>query len=102
MKGYVILTCKYHKEDRSWVGVCDELGTSTFGKTLDEAEEKLRESIMLHLVTLEEVGERERFFKENNVQFYARKPHKVTIDVETNTDYFVSSCVQRIEELIPV
>ncbi len=101
MNGYVILTCKYYKEARNWVGICDELGTSTFGRTLDEAEEKLKEAMLLHLKTLEDVGERENFFKENNIQFYTHKPSTVTIAVDTNNAYFVNPCVQQIGELIP-
>jgi predicted RNase H-like HicB family nuclease len=101
--GYVILTCKYHKEDRNWVGVCEELGTSTFGRTLDEVGKRLKEAIALHLNALEDVGEDERFFKENNIKFYKQKPSVTSVNIKTNSDDFVTSCVQRIGagELIP-
>lgn len=74
MSGYVRLTCKFHKETRKWVAVCDELGTSTFGRTLDEAGHRLEEAMILHLNTLEDVGERERFFRENNIVFHRTRP----------------------------
>lgn len=101
MDGYVILTCKFHKEHRSWIGFCEELGTSTFGRTLDETEDRLKEAMALHLNTLDDVGEIKRFFEENKIRFYTYKPDKITVDVETNCDYFVTSCVQSIGELIP-
>ncbi len=102
MVGYVILTCKYHKEGRVWVGICEELGTSTFGRTLDEAEEKLGQAIVLHVNTLEDVGERQRFFEEHHIPFYKDVPKTVPVNIETNSDTFVTSCVQPIGELATV
>ena len=103
MPGYVRLTCKYHKEARKWVAVCDELGTSTFGRTLDEAERKLDEAILMHLNTLEDVGERERFFRENNISLYRTRPRGVfQVNVPSNSDYFVRSCIQPIREFATV
>ncbi len=100
MSGYVRLTCKYHKEGRRWVAFCEELGTSTFGRTLDEAERRLEEAITLHLNTLEDVGERERFFSENNIVFHRTRPTgAVTVQVPSNSDYFVRSCVWPLREL---
>lgn len=99
MPGYVRLTCKYYKENRKWVAFCDELGTSTFGRTLDEAERRLVEAMTLHLNTLEDVGERDRFFRENNISFLHTKPKGVvTVNVPSSSDYFVRSCIQPIRE----
>ena len=101
MTGYVILTCKFHKEDRNWVGFCDELGTSDFGRTLDEAKKRLQEAIVLHLNTLEDVGERKRFFEENGIEIYKYRPKTQTVNVETNSDTFVTSCIETVGELAP-
>ena len=101
MKGYVILTCKFHKEDNQWVGICQELGTSDFGSTLDEARDRLAEAITLHLNALEDAGEREQFIKENNIQFYIHKPSKIKVSVVADDGNFVTSCVQPIGELVP-
>lgn len=99
MSGYVRLTCKFYKENRKWVAFCDELGTSTFGRTLDEAERRLKEAITLHLNTLEDVGERERFFRENNIPLFPTRPKGVvTVNVPSSSDYFVRSCIQPIRE----
>lgn len=72
--GYIILTFSFHKEGNRWVGRCNELTTSAFGRSLPEAEERLKELVELHLNTLEDVGERERFFRENGIKFYTHKP----------------------------
>ena len=65
--GYVVLTYQFQKEGRRWLARCQELGTSVFGRSLPEAERILDEAVLLHLDTLEEVGERDRFFKEHNI-----------------------------------
>ena len=65
--GYIQLTLEFSREGRRWLGRCRELGTATFGRTLTEADGKLREAVACHLTTLEEVGERERFFREHHI-----------------------------------
>lgn len=72
--GYVVLTFKFHEEGKRWVGLCEDLGTSTFGNTLDEVKEALADLVGLHLNELEAVNERPRFFREHKIRFYSRKP----------------------------
>ena len=62
MPGYVHLTLRFHVEGTDWVGLCVELGTSTFAQTLAECRNDLEELVTDHLEVLEEIGERERFF----------------------------------------
>jgi predicted RNase H-like HicB family nuclease len=101
-KGYIVLTYEFHREGKRWVAYCKELGTSTFARSLTEAEHKLDEAISLHLNTLEDVGERERFFKEHNIQFHHTRPRKdVKISVSANRDIFVRPHIQPVRELIP-
>ena len=50
-----------------WEAYCEELGTATFASTLRKAKKLLKEMIKLHLQTLEDVGEKERFFREHNI-----------------------------------
>ena len=71
---FVALTCIYDREGKWVTAECQELGTTAFGRNLDEAEERLREAILLHLNTLEDVGERARFFKEHKIKIYAQYP----------------------------
>jgi|MudIll2142460700_1097286.scaffolds.fasta_scaffold838641_1 predicted RNase H-like HicB family nuclease len=98
---YIVLTCKYHKEDNKWVAICEELGTSIFGKTLNEAQERLEDAIELHLDTLEKVGELKRFFEENKIKVHAGLPRKVSIDFAPDSTDFVRPCIHNIGELIP-
>jgi hypothetical protein len=97
-RGYISLTFEFHKEKRQWVGTCQELGTSTFNRSFQEANKRLEELVILHLSTLERTGERERFFKENNIVIYPAKPKINTIklpSVERENTYIRPS-VQRL------
>ena len=91
---------QFHQEGKRWVAICDELGTSTFGRSLREAERKLQDAVLLHLNTLDDVGETERFFKENKITFQETKPRgEVPFCVPTHPEVFVRPHIQRIREL---
>ena len=99
-RGYVVLTLKFHKQGRRWTALCEELGTATFGRSLPEADQRLKEAVLLHLNTLEDVGECERFFKEHNIQLHHTKPREnVTVCVPVNRDIFVAPLVQAVPGL---
>ena len=101
--GYVVLTLKFRKVDKRWTGYCEELGTATFGRSLPEADKRLKEAILLHLNTLEEVGERDRFFKEHSIEYHHSKPSKdVTVCLPLKPSVFVQPFIQRIPELSTV
>jgi predicted RNase H-like HicB family nuclease len=94
---YVIFTLKFQKQGRRWTAYCEELGTATFGRSLPEADQRLKEAILLHLNTLEDVGERERFFKENNIEIFHGRPRaNVTVCLPVNQEVFVEPFVQAI------
>ena len=96
-KGYIILTYKFQKEGRRWTAYCDELGTATFGRSLPEADRKLSEAVLLHLNTLEEVGERGRFFQEHNIEFHLTKPKKdIQVSLPASSDAFIHTHIQPI------
>ena len=99
-KGYIVLAHEFQKEGRRWVGHCEKLGTSAFGRSLPEAEKGLREAVWLHLNTLEDVGERERFFREHNIELHPIRPKKnITIQASLRHDVFIHPHVQRIPVL---
>ena len=75
---FIILTESYSQEGDQWVGICEELGVSQFGDTYEEAKEHLKEAVFIHLNTLEELGERERFFKENDIKVYKPDDEEIT------------------------
>ena len=88
--GYVVLTLKFKKVNRRWTAYCEELGTATFGRSLPEADKKLKEAVMLHINTLEEVGERHRFFEEHNIKYYHTRPKEdITICLPLNREEFI-------------
>lgn len=72
--GFIAITIKFHKEGHRWVALCEELGTSSYGRSIQEAEIRIKEAVTLHLNTLEEVGECERFLREHGIKFYSHKP----------------------------
>ncbi len=80
---FVVLTCVFERETKWVTAECQELGTTAFGRNLHEAEKRLREAILLHLNTLEDVGERARFFKEHNIRTYKQYPNAVHPTIPT-------------------
>ena len=94
--GYVVLTYMFEKEGRRWTAYCEELGTATFGRSLPEAQRKLVDAVGLHLNTLEQVGERRRFFREHGIKFHRAKPAISTIRIPIREATFVQSHIQRV------
>ena len=80
---FVVLTCIFEKDGKWVTAECQELGTAAFGRNLNEAEKRLREAILLHLNTLENIGERARFFKEHKIKMYTDYPEAVHPTVPT-------------------
>lgn len=102
-KGYVVLTYQFQKEGNRWTAYCEELGTATFGRSIPEADRKLDEAVLLHLNTLEEVGERVRFFKEHNIEFHPTKPKSdISFCVSSSQEVFVHPRIQPIRTLTAV
>ena len=78
--GYATLTFSFEKEGEVWVGVCLELGTSTFADTFERCQSELEELVTDHLEVLEDIGERERFFEEWGIRIHADEvPQEHTI-----------------------
>jgi len=102
-KGYIILTLEFEKKGRRWVARCVELSTGTFGRSLSEAEKRIKEAVFLHLNTLEDVGECDRFLKEHNITFHHVKPKSdIRIAKPVSTGTFVQPYIQSVRELSAV
>ena len=100
-KGYIGVTFEFRKEGRRWVGSCKELGTATFGRSIPETSRKLEEAVLLHLNTLEDVGERKRFFREHSIKFYRAKPeYEVRIPIPMGRETFYSSHIQQVPAMV--
>ncbi len=72
---YVVVTVVFDKEGDRVTAECAELGTASFGADFDEAYEAISEAISLHLNTLEDNGELQRFLDENGVKVRIQQPH---------------------------
>lgn len=83
----VILTVEIQREGEQWVGQCVELGTATFGDSVDEVAEELLDLVALHLNGLEDAGEREQFFKAHGIKVYEDSvPQRVERPVPISRD----------------
>lgn len=95
--GYVVLTLEFRNVGRRWTAHCKELGTATFGRSLPEADKRIKEAVFLHLNTLEDVGERARFFREHSIEFHRARPRKsITLSVSPRASTFIEPHVQRL------
>ena len=67
-KGYVVLTGTVEPEDGMFVSYCPELGVASCGDTVEEALDNLGDALTVHISALEEIGELERVFHENQLK----------------------------------
>jgi len=98
--GYVMVTLKFRKEGKRWAAFCEELGTASFGRSIQEALKNIKEAVLLHLNTLEDVGEIERFFREHNITFHSHKPKRDEIKISgpIDTETFIYPYIHPIYE----
>lgn len=70
MREFILLTAIIEPDEDSncWTAKCLELGTAHFGNTPEEAQRNIKEAVKLHLETLKDVGELERFLKEHKIK----------------------------------
>lgn len=64
----IVLTFEFSQESDQWVGLCLELGTSTFASTLEETELELQEAVELQLNEVERLGYIQDYLAENHVR----------------------------------
>ena len=62
------LTMRYELDDEVWVGVCEELGTSTYDSDLETVTHELGELVLHELNALEADGEREGVFGQYGIE----------------------------------
>lgn len=87
-QGFIVLTMRFRQDGKRWLAMCEELGTSTYARTLKQAQLELAELVALHLNTLEDVGERERFFREHHIRLQTHAPRQpVTRTVPVSDDW---------------
>ena len=77
-KQYIIVTSIIKKENDQYVAICPEFDVSSFGETVEEANENLKEAISLYLGGIEELKIRDQIFKEKSIATYINKPKSIT------------------------
>lgn len=81
------LTCTYSQEGDQWVGVCDELGTSAFGDTLDQSRVELQEAVQLQLNEVERITDIRAYLVDNEVAISpVRQPEQAGFSVAAGSD----------------
>ncbi len=76
---YVILTFVVEPEGEFQVSYCLELGTSSFGRTKEEALENLTDATEVYLNTLEDLGECRQVLKEKGIRVFSYEPAELEV-----------------------
>ena len=71
---FIILTHIIKKEEKMFFAHCPELDVGSQGETIEDAENNLKDAIVLYLDTIEELGIREDVFKKRKIKMYSSKP----------------------------
>ena len=83
----VTLTCTYNREGDQWVGVCDELGTSAFADTLDQARIETQEAVQLQLNEVERITDIRGYLADNEVAIRpVQQPEQAGFSVAVGSD----------------
>jgi predicted RNase H-like HicB family nuclease len=83
-KKFIVLRHIIKKEGKGYSACCPELDVCSQGKTVEEANENLKEAVTLYLDTMDELGQREKIFKRRNIVFY-KKGEEVKFPFNINT-----------------
>ena len=76
-KQYIVVTHVIKKEDDQYVATCPEFDVSSFGETVEEANDNLKEAISLYLEGIEELKVRDQIFKEKSITTYINQPKSI-------------------------
>src|SRR5665648_59780 len=76
-KQYIVVTHVIKKENDQYVATCPEFDVSSFGETVEEANDNLKEAISLYLEGIEELKVRDQIFKEKSITTYISQPKSI-------------------------
>ena len=74
---YIRLTNIITKEEKMFFSHCPELDIGSQGETVEEANNNLKDAIILYLNTIKELGTREEIFKKKNIKIYSYRPKPI-------------------------
>ena len=67
---YIVLTHMISKEEKVFFAHCPELDVGSQGETVEEANNNLKEAVVLYLDTIFELGTRDHIFKERDIKIF--------------------------------
>ncbi|HNR65012.1 MAG TPA: type II toxin-antitoxin system HicB family antitoxin [Atribacterota bacterium] len=77
---FIVVTHIIKKENNQYVAICPEFDVSSFGDTVEEANENLKEAITLYLEGIDELKIRDQVFKEKSIKTYTGRPKSVEMN----------------------
>ena len=80
--GFIQVTLIASQEEGGYASICPELGIASQGETADEALASLRDAATVFLNTIEQLGQRERVFKERHIKVHPHEPTEVRIKLQ--------------------
>ena len=80
------------KGEGCFVATCPDFDITTQGKSIEEANENLKEAVILYLETLDQLGIRDKIFKKRKINIYKPK-EKIKIDItpSSNNEPFITT-----------
>jgi predicted RNase H-like HicB family nuclease len=72
--GFIVVSLVASEEEGGYASVCPELGIASQGETAEEAIANLRDATLVFLNTIEQLGQRERVFKERHIRIHSQEP----------------------------
>ena len=72
MQKMVTLRLEVERVDDLYVAHCPELDVSSYGDSVEDVFDRLKNAIILYLDTIEQDGERERIFRERGISVESR------------------------------
>ena len=73
------MTLAVWQEGDQWVGRCLEFDVASSGPSADEAVEETMDAVCSYLNALEEIGERERLFRDSDIKVYVHEPSQIPL-----------------------
>jgi predicted RNase H-like HicB family nuclease len=98
--GYITVTVTASREGDMWVGICQELGVSTFDESLDTLLKELKVLILQHLNSLEKNGARADFFKKHGIRLHGIGAAVPPLNIRLRSGTVVTRLTQRVPALV--
>lgn len=90
VRGYIVITFEVTEEDGAFSSVCPETGTASFGDTVEDAVANLRDALDVHLKALEQLGQRDRFFREHGIVVHRKPQERVRKAIRPKFGQFIT------------